>query len=107
MIEKRGTLGSTCPQRWLHPLKGILEQNPQAPQGSTQVQVAGYQHWYSQLAADVKSKQSAVIGLIGGIEYLFRKKKVDFVKEWGKIASPLKIDVDFCYLYLNNFKQIN
>jgi dihydrolipoamide dehydrogenase len=35
----------------------------------------------------LKSKQSAVTGLTGGIEYLFKKNKVDYVKGWGKFAS--------------------
>jgi len=42
----------------------------------------------------MKSKQSAVTGLTGGIEYLFKKNKVDYVKGWGKFASKNDIDVD-------------
>lgn len=42
----------------------------------------------------LKSKQSAVTGLTGGIEYLFKKNKVDYVKGWGKFASPNEIEVD-------------
>ena len=42
----------------------------------------------------LKSKQSAVTGLTGGIEYLFKKNKVDYVKGWGKFASANDIDVD-------------
>ena len=35
----------------------------------------------------LKSKQSAVTGLTGGIEYLFKKNKVDYLKGWGKFES--------------------
>jgi len=42
----------------------------------------------------LQSKQSAVTGLTGGIEYLFKKNKVDYVKGWGKFASATEIDVD-------------
>ena len=42
----------------------------------------------------LKSKQSAVTGLTGGIEYLFKKNKADYVKGWGKFASANEIDVD-------------
>jgi len=41
-----------------------------------------------------KSKESAVTGLTGGIEYLFKKNKVDYVKGWGKFAGDNDIDVD-------------
>ena len=42
----------------------------------------------------MKSKESAVTGLTGGIEYLFKKNKVDYVKGYGKFNSPNGIDVD-------------
>jgi dihydrolipoamide dehydrogenase len=32
--------------------------------------------------------------LTGGIEYLFKKNKVDYVKGWGKFAGPNDIEVD-------------
>jgi len=42
----------------------------------------------------MKSKQSAINGLTGGIEYLFKKNGVTYVKGWGKFASPTEIAVD-------------
>lgn len=42
----------------------------------------------------LKSKKSAVDGLTGGIEYLFKKNKVDYVKGWGKFAGPNDVAVD-------------
>lgn len=41
-----------------------------------------------------KSKEKAVGGLTGGIEFLFKKNKVDYVKGWGKFAGPNDITVD-------------
>jgi dihydrolipoamide dehydrogenase len=35
----------------------------------------------------MKQKEKAVTGLTGGIEFLFKKNKVDYVKGWGKFAS--------------------
>jgi dihydrolipoamide dehydrogenase len=32
----------------------------------------------------MKSKEKAVTGLTGGIEFLFKKNKVDYLKGWGK-----------------------
>lgn len=42
----------------------------------------------------MKSKETAVTGLTGGIEFLFKKNKVDYVKGWGKFADKNTIDVD-------------
>ena len=40
------------------------------------------------------SKEKAVGGLTQGIEYLFKKNNVDYIKGWGKFAGPNDIDVD-------------
>lgn len=42
----------------------------------------------------MKSKDTAVTGLTGGIEFLFKKNKVDYVKGWGKFSDKNTIDVD-------------
>lgn len=42
----------------------------------------------------LKSKSQAVSGLTGGIEYLFKKNKVDYLKGWGKFSSANEIAVD-------------
>lgn len=42
----------------------------------------------------MKSKQKAVDGLTGGIEYLFKKNGVTYIKGWGKFASAHDIDID-------------
>ena len=36
----------------------------------------------------MKNKSKAVAGLTGGIEFLFKKNKVDYVKGWGKFNGP-------------------
>lgn len=41
-----------------------------------------------------KYKEKAVKGLTSGIEFLFKKNKVDYIKGTGKFASPNDIDVD-------------
>ena len=40
------------------------------------------------------SKDKAVTGLTSGIEFLFKKNKVDYVKGWGKFTGPNSIGVD-------------
>ena len=42
----------------------------------------------------MKGKENAVSGLTSGIEYLFKKNNVDYVKGWGKFASPSEVEVD-------------
>ena len=39
-------------------------------------------------------KEKAVKGLTSGIEFLFKKSKVDYVKGWGKFKSATEIEVD-------------
>jgi len=42
----------------------------------------------------MNTKEKAVTGLTGGIEFLFKKNKVDYIKGWGKFAGPNDINVD-------------
>ena len=42
----------------------------------------------------MKAKDKAVVGLTSGIEYLFKKNKVDYVKGWGKFSGENSIAVD-------------
>lgn len=95
-IEKRGTLGGTCLNVGCIPSKALLNSTHKLHEA---------QHKFKQLGINtgpvtvdwqqmLKSKQSAVTGLTGGIEYLFKKNKVDYVKGWGKFASPHEIEVD-------------
>lgn len=44
-------------------------------------------------AAMQKQKDDAVSGLTKGIEGLFKKNKVEYVKGWGKITSPHTVEV--------------
>ena len=43
----------------------------------------------------VQSKKASIVkGLTGGIEYLFKKNKVDYIKGWGKLQDKNTINVD-------------
>ena len=42
----------------------------------------------------MKTKEQAVGGLTGGIEFLFKKNKVDYMKGWGKFHDQNTIEVD-------------
>ena len=41
-----------------------------------------------------KNKDETVKGLTSGIEYLFKKNKVDYVKGWGSLKSANEISVN-------------
>lgn len=42
----------------------------------------------------MKGKDSSVVGLTSGIEGLFKKNKVDYVKGWGKFKSANEVEAD-------------
>lgn len=42
----------------------------------------------------MKSKDKAVTGLTGGIEFLLKKNKVDYMKGWGKFSSENTVVID-------------
>jgi dihydrolipoamide dehydrogenase len=54
-----------------------------------------------------KSKDTAVTGLTGGIEYLFKKNGVTYSKGWGKFAGVNEIDVDLNDGKKESFKAKN
>ena len=95
-IEKRGSLGGTCLNVGCIPSKALLNSTHKLHEA---------QHDFKELgivAKDVtcdfgqlmKYKEKAVTGLTSGIEYLFKKNKVDYIKGTGKFASKNDIDVD-------------
>jgi len=95
-IEKRGSLGGTCLNVGCIPSKALLNATHKLHEA---------QHDFKQLGIEtgpvkvnfpqlMKNKSEAVSGLTGGIEYLFKKNKVDYIKGWGKFNSNTQIDVD-------------
>ena len=95
-IEKRGTLGGTCLNVGCIPSKALLNATNLFHTAQHQFKHMGINTGpvtvdWNQMQ---KSKDTAVSGLTGGIEYLFKKNKVDYVKGWGKFAGPNDITVD-------------
>lgn len=95
-IEKRGSLGGTCLNVGCIPSKALLNATHKFHEA---------QHDFKELGIVVKDvsmdfgqlmkqKEKAVKGLTGGIEFLFKKNKVDYVKGHGKFSSPNEIEVD-------------
>lgn len=42
----------------------------------------------------MSAKEKSVKGLTGGIEFLFKKNKVDYVKGHGKLVGPNEIEIE-------------
>ena len=95
-IEKRGTLGGTCLNVGCIPSKALLNATHKLHDA---------QHGFEEIGIEtgpvkinfgklMNSKNKAVSGLTSGIEFLFKKNKVDYVKGWGKFNSANEIAVD-------------
>ena len=95
-VEKRGTLGGTCLNVGCIPSKALLNATHKLHEAKHNFPNLGIVTGpvsidYEQL---MKSKEKAVTGLTGGVEYLMKKNKVDYVKGWGKFTSNTGIAVD-------------
>jgi dihydrolipoamide dehydrogenase len=95
-VEKRGTLGGTCLNVGCIPSKALLNATHKLHEAQHKFKSFGINtgpvtvDWPTMQ----KSKSTAVTGLTSGIEYLFKKNGVAYVKGWGKFASPHEIEVD-------------
>ena len=94
-VEKRGRLGGTCLNVGCIPSKALLHSShlfDEAKHGMAKrgVKVSGVE---LDLGAMMDDKDKTVDGLTKGIEFLFKKNKVDYVVGHGTIAGPGKIAV--------------
>lgn len=94
-VESRGSLGGTCLNVGCIPSKALLHSSHMYHEA---------QHTFSKhgiIANDVSfdfdgvlaSKDKAVSGLTSGIEGLFKKNKVDYVKGFGSLGSANSVEV--------------
>lgn len=95
-IEKRGALGGTCLNVGCIPSKALLNSTNKFHDAIHGFKEMGIETGpvtmnFPQL---MKSKDKAVGGLTSGIEFLFKKNKVDYIKGWGKFNSATEIGVD-------------
>jgi dihydrolipoamide dehydrogenase len=92
-VEKRGSLGGTCLNVGCIPSKALLHSShlyEEAAHGMGKhgVKVTGLE---LDLGAMLGNKNQVVKGLTQGIEFLFKKNKVDYVVGAGRIESPGKV----------------
>lgn len=95
-VEGRGKLGGTCLNVGCIPSKAMLH-------ASEMAHVAGAH--FAEMGLKIKGaeidmpkmhayKQGVIDSNTQGIEFLFKKNKVDYIKGWGKIANPGEVVVD-------------
>jgi len=95
-IEKRGALGGTCLNVGCIPSKALLHATHMYHDAHS-----NFEKWGLKGGADVscdveqmqKHKGKQVVGLTSGIEYLFKKNKVDYVKGEGSFETSTVMNV--------------
>lgn len=94
-VEGRGALGGTCLNVGCIPSKAMLHASELLHEA---------QHNFSKLGITAKSvgvdldqmhkhKADVIKANTGGIEFLFKKNKVDYIKGWGEIIAPDEVKV--------------
>ena len=95
-VEGRGTLGGTCLNVGCIPSKALLHSSHmyhEAKHSFAGHGIMGGENVTMDVSQLQNSKASAVEGLTGGIEHLFKKNKVDYVRGWGKLISGTEVSV--------------
>ncbi|KZP26741.1 dihydrolipoyl dehydrogenase [Athelia psychrophila] len=94
-IEKRGSLGGTCLNVGCIPSKAMLNNSHLYHQTKHDLEKRGIDvsGVSLNLAQMLKAKDTSVAGLTQGIESLFKKNKVDYIKGSASFLSSNKISV--------------
>jgi dihydrolipoamide dehydrogenase len=96
-VEMRGALGGTCLNVGCIPSKALLQSSHHYHDAKTQFADHGIV-FDGEVKMDVgkmlDSKNKAVTGLTGGIEYLLQKYNVDYFKGKGKLSGPNSVSVE-------------
>ncbi|MEL6980417.1 MAG: dihydrolipoyl dehydrogenase [Pseudomonadota bacterium] len=94
-VEGRGALGGTCLNVGCIPSKALLHSSELVHEAQHRFAEMGIKA--NGVSVDMAQmhayKQSVVDSNTSGIEFLFKKNKVDYIKGWGSIMSPGKVEV--------------
>ncbi len=95
-VEKRATLGGTCLNVGCIPSKAMLQSSEEFDKAVHALQDHGVMvdGVKLDLARMQARKQEVVAANTKGVEFLFRKNKVAWLKGTGRITGPGKVDVD-------------
>ncbi len=93
-VEKRGALGGTCLNVGCIPSKALLESSHHYEAANHEFGQHGIEVTTKlNLKQMMKNKDEIVKGLTGGIEMLFQKNKVEYVKGHGTITGANEVTV--------------
>ncbi|MEX0809496.1 MAG: dihydrolipoyl dehydrogenase [Dongiaceae bacterium] len=94
-IEKRGALGGTCLNVGCIPSKALLHASERYEEAKGHLAPLGIRIGSVDLdlAAMLAHKDKVVTGLTRGIESLFKKHRIDYLKGSGRLAGSGRVDV--------------
>jgi dihydrolipoamide dehydrogenase len=93
-VESRETLGGTCLNVGCIPSKALLHASEMFELANKDFAGLGVDVTPKlNLPAMMKQKETSVGQLTKGVEFLFKKNKVDWIKGKGRIAGPGKVEV--------------
>mmetsp|Transcript_3308 Transcript_3308/g.4847 ORF Transcript_3308/g.4847 Transcript_3308/m.4847 type:complete len:500 (-) Transcript_3308:259-1758(-) len=95
-VESRGRLGGTCLNVGCIPSKALLHSShlyAEAKHGFEKHGISGGENVTIDVGKMQANKAKSVDGLTGGIEFLFKKYQVDYVKGFGKVGGPNTVNV--------------
>ena len=94
-VEMRDTLGGTCLNVGCMPSKALLHASEMYEAASREFAGLGIEVSPTlNLGQMMKQKQESVTGLTKGIEFLFKKNKVDWVKGRGRLKGKGVVEVE-------------
>ncbi len=95
-VEKRGALGGTCLNVGCIPSKALLDSSEKYAEASSHFAAHGIKIGKLELdlATMMKRKDEVVVNLTKGIEGLFKKNKVTYVKGTASLKSATEVLVD-------------
>ncbi|MEM7744883.1 MAG: dihydrolipoyl dehydrogenase [Pseudomonadota bacterium] len=103
-VEGRGALGGTCLNVGCIPSKALLHASELVHEAEGNFAKMGIVA--KSVSVDVPKmidyKDGVIKSNTDGIEFLFKKNKVDYIKGWGKITGPNEVTVDDAKLTAKN-----
>ncbi len=95
-VEKRSTLGGTCLNVGCIPSKALLSASHKYEEVGKHVEKMGVK--IGKVDLDLKAmmahKDNVIADNTKGIEFLFKKNKIDWLKGWGSISAKGEVTVD-------------
>jgi dihydrolipoamide dehydrogenase len=95
-VEKEGALGGTCLRVGCIPSKALLDSSELYHQMVHKADAHGFK--VGEVTIDVgamlKRKDEVVTGLTRGVEGLFKKNRIDWVRGFGRLAGTDTVEVD-------------